>query len=370
MSGERPNQRDLDRDDLTRRDSPHAGPPPQPGVAPARHASARSAHGGAPVRGTAAGVGYFALPPTAVDARPNGPTRLIVAWPGFDPPRAAAALAAALPMTGVPVWRVFLELPAVPATAGMSASRAMSGGLGSSAFLEPSGIEAYGAVVEEAAARLPDVLAELRRTLALEEGPVGLAGFSAGGAAALLVLARGDVPVSTAALVAPVIAPSRVAAAVEKRAGRDRAWPDGARETAGRLDFGARAGELARRDAALLLIGGAKDRVVPPNEITAFRDALRRVGAPAVESATFRMGHALAAEPGTDACPPITEAVRVDGVLTDWFRERLAETTEPEPSAPAHTQPEQRPAPQTVAQGPFSLDLSGTPLEPAAHLHR
>lgn len=374
MSGERPNQRDLDRDDLTRRDSPHGGPPPQPGIAPAQHAFSRAAHGGAPVRGTAAGIGYFALPPTAVDARANGPTRLIVAWPGFDPPRAAAALAAALPMTGVPVWRVFLELPAVPATAGTagtSASQAMSGGLGSSAFLEPSGIEAYGAVVEEAAARLPDVLAELRRALALEEGPVGLAGFSAGGAAALLALARGDVPVSTAALVAPVIAPSRAAAAVEKRAGRDRAWPDGARETARRLDFGARAGELARRDAALLLIGGAKDRVVPPNEITAFRDALRRGGAPAVESATFRMGHALAAEPGTEACPPITEAVRVDGVLTDWFRERLAETTASEPSEAPHVQPEQRPAPQPPVQGPFSLDLGGTSLEPAsAHPRR
>ncbi|OLT17030.1 hypothetical protein BJF79_18185 [Actinomadura sp. CNU-125] len=38
------------------------------------------------------------------------------------------------------------------------------------------------------------------------------------------------------------------------------------------------------------------------------------------------MGHALAAEPGTEARPPITEAVRVDGVLSDWFRDRLAVT--------------------------------------------
>src|SRR5437868_11905297 len=64
-----------------------------------------------PVYGTAAGVTYIALPPTAVDVVAAGPTHLIVVWPGFDPPRTASALAAAVPMTGVPAWRVFLGLP-------------------------------------------------------------------------------------------------------------------------------------------------------------------------------------------------------------------------------------------------------------------
>lgn len=59
---------------------------------------------------------------------------------------------------------------------------------------------------------------------------------------------------------------------------------------------------------------------------------LRRHDTGPVESTTFRMGHALAAEPGTEARPPITEAVRVDGVLTDWFRNRLAHP-------PANTRP-------------------------------
>ncbi|MFC9971734.1 hypothetical protein ACFVH6_12645 [Spirillospora sp. NPDC127200] len=270
-----------------------------------------------PVRGTAAGSGYLALPPTAVDARPATATRLVVAWPGLDPPRTAAALAAAAPMTGVPVWRVYLDLP-VP-------EDRPAVGLGSGAFLESHGMETYGAAVEQAVERLPAALADLRRDLGLPGGPIGLAGFSAGGAAALLALARDVVPVSTAALVAPVVAPSRAARALEKRAGRDRAWSDRARGLAERLDLGARAGEVAARGTALLLIGGAKDRVVPPSEITALRDLLRRHGATAVESATFRMGHALATEPGTDPRPPITEAVRVDGVLGDWFRERIAE---------------------------------------------
>ncbi|MGI5418758.1 hypothetical protein [Actinomadura luteofluorescens] len=265
-----------------------------------------------PVHGTVAGDAYVALPPTAVDATASGPTRLIVAWPGFDPPRAATALATAIPMTGVPVWRVYLDLP------GRS-----PGGLGSGSILETESIEAYCAAVENAARRLPDALAQIRRDLDVPDGPVGLAGFSAGGAAALLAVAHGVVPVSTAALVAPVVAPARAARAVEKRSGSERAWSEHAVALADRLDLGALAGDIAGRDVPVLLVGGAKDRVVPAREITALRDELRRHGGEA-ESTTFRMGHALAAEPGTEPRPPITEAVRVDGVLTDWFRDRLA----------------------------------------------
>jgi hypothetical protein len=83
------------------------------------------------------------------------------------------------------------------------------------------------------------------------------------------------------------------------------------------------------------MIAGARDRLVPPGEITELSDRLREHGAHAVEAVTFRMGHALASEPGTAPQPPTTEAVRVDGVLNDWFRERLATVTEPDPSAAA-----------------------------------
>ncbi|MFV2210556.1 hypothetical protein ACFHW2_10080 [Actinomadura sp. LOL_016] len=269
-----------------------------------------------PVHGIAAGCRYVALPPTAVDAVASGPTRLMVIWPGFDPPRTAEALAASVPLTGVPVWRVYLDLPAQ-----------LPGGLGSAAILDDSGIELYGAAVEQAAGRLPEVVDELGREFAVPDGPVALAGFSTGGAAALLAVARGDVPVGAAAAVAPVVAPGRAARAVEKRAGRDRSWTDASVALADRLDLGALAGDIAARDAELLLVGGAKDRVVPSGELNALRDALQRHGA-AAETVSFRMGHALAAEPGTEARPPITEAVRVDGVLSEWFRDRLAATSD------------------------------------------
>ncbi|RFS87137.1 hypothetical protein D0T12_02490 [Actinomadura spongiicola] len=270
-------------------------------------------HTNHPVHGTAAGDAYIALPPTAVDATVKGSTRLIVAWPGFDPPRTASALAAAVPMTGVPVWRVYLDLP------GRS-----PGGLGSGAILETETIETYCAAVESAVERLPAALADIRRDLGLADGPVALAGFSVGGAAALLAVARDAVPVTALALVTPVVSPSRAARAVEKRSGRDRTWSDSATALADGLDLGSLAENLAGRNVATLLIGGAQDRVVPAGDITSLRDALRQHGTGSVESTTFRMGHALAAEPGTEARPPITEAVRVDGALTDWFRTRLA----------------------------------------------
>jgi pimeloyl-ACP methyl ester carboxylesterase len=287
------------------------------------------------VHGTAAGDQYVALPPTAVDATATGPTRLILAWPGFDPPRTAGALAAAIPMTGVPVWRVYLDLPA-----------ASSGGLGSGSILETETIETYCAAVENAVRRLPEALADIRRDLQLPDGPVALAGFSAGAAAAMLAAARDAAPVTALALIAPVVAPSRVARAVEKRSGLDRAWTPDATALAERLDLGALAADLAGRDMATLLISGSKDRVVPAREITSLRDLLRRHDTGSVQATTFRMGHALAAEPGTEARPPITEAVRVDGALTDWFRDRLAQ---PAP-VPAETAMD--------ADGAWSSDVS------------
>ncbi|HEY8479421.1 MAG TPA: hypothetical protein VIL71_06270 [Spirillospora sp.] len=298
-----------------------------------------------PVHGTAAGDPYIALPPTAVDASATGPTRLIVAWPGFDPPRTGRALAAAMPMTGVPVWRVYLDLP-----------RTSPGGLESGAILRDEAIEAYCEAVEEAVRRLPSALADIRRDLGLPDGPVGLAGFSVGGAVALLAAARDVVPVTTVALVTPVVSPSDVAQAVEQRSGLERSWTDDARGRADRLDLRGLAPDLAGRGIAALLIGGTGDRIVPARDITALRDELRRHNAGPVESTAFRMGHALAAEPGTEAQPPITEAVRVDGVLTDWFRERLATPVPARPgitghaAAPATTEPDRR-ADTTPASG-------------------
>ncbi len=68
------------------------------------------------------------------------------------------------------------------------------------------------------------------------------------------------------------------------------------------------------------------------------------------------MGHALAAEPGTEPRPPITEAVQVDTALTDWFRDHLA-TPSNDTAAP--------PQPQTA--GEAAADTAGETPEDARH---
>jgi hypothetical protein len=57
-----------------------------------------------------AGVPYVALPPAGWRSGQE-PAPLVVAWHLNDPPRSAAAMAAALPLAGCPAWRVYLDLP-------------------------------------------------------------------------------------------------------------------------------------------------------------------------------------------------------------------------------------------------------------------
>lgn len=222
-----------------------------------------------PRTGTAAGVPYVALPPTAADADPDGMPPLILAWPGRRPPRTETALAAAVPMTGIPGWRIYAGLP--------------DGADGAD----------DAAVTELAASQAPALVAEVRADLGLADGPIGLAGFSLGATVALHVIARREVPVTAAALIAPLSVAGLAAPAV------------------------------AAGGAALLLAGGGNDDAVPPSELAALRDQLRTAGVGDVELAMFRMGHALAAEPGTQARPQIAEAISVDAAITDWFRGHL-----------------------------------------------
>lgn len=305
--------------------------------------------------GTAAGVPYVALPPTAVDADPDGPVRLVAAWHGFDPPRTERAFSAAVPMTGLPAWRVYLRLPMPVGWPPPGRDDRAAGGL----------------AAEQAAEALPAALDELRAELGVEPGPIGLVGISAGALAVLLTLAEGSLPVTAAALIAPAAVrtigtadATGAAADIESAPGPPTASsvepsmessaessaesstgssiPSG--ETRGadldepadthpadthpderleRFDISARTADIARSGTALMLVSGEHDELVTAADLTAFRDLLRSAGLRKVEAVTFRMGHELATEPGTDAEPPIPEAVSVDGALTDWFRTHL-----------------------------------------------
>jgi alpha-beta hydrolase superfamily lysophospholipase len=274
------------------------------------------------VSGVAAGVPYAALPP---GSRRDGqvPTPLVIAWHLNDPPRSAAAMAAALPLEGVAAWRVYLDLP-------MHGKRQLPGGLEEFMRLgyQDAVLKAFEPQVTQAVEEFPAVLDELRARLPVTDGPIGLVGASIGTLPAQLVIAGGAAEVSAAALISPVIQLAEVVAANERRFDVSYSWSDASKAVTARLDFVSRGGEIAARDPqpAILLITGAEDDPAFSLQAQRLQAELHqrysdpnRVGLTSIPG----MKHAFAAEPGIEPAPQTGEAKLVDAAITDWFRRYL-----------------------------------------------
>jgi dienelactone hydrolase len=272
-----------------------------------------------PRTGTAAGVPYLALPP----AEPAERAPMVAAWHLMDPPRTEAAMAAALPLAGVPAWRVYLGLP-------MFGARTPAGGPEEVMRLagEDYALRLFQPVVAQAAAELPAALDALRAELPVDDGPVGLVGGSAGGAAVLTALTETDLPVSAAVLVNAVTQLAPVLAIGERRFNVTYDWTDASRAAADRFDFVARADELAARDPApaiLLVNGGRDDPGFPEMAARLYhRLADHPKLAGRVDHLTIPdLAHALTDEPGTEPAPQTPEAAQADAAATDWLRRHL-----------------------------------------------
>jgi pimeloyl-ACP methyl ester carboxylesterase len=270
------------------------------------------------ITGTAAGVPYTALPPDGVT---GGPAPLIVTWHMLDAPRTDAAFAAALPMTGVPAWRVHLGMPMcgarmvdgrVDAVVGLAREDALL------AFLAP--------FVRRAADEFPAALAALREQLPVGDGPVGVLGGSLGGAVALEVLTRRPVPIEAVALVNPAVRIRPVVDLVEVMAGRPYTWTEEAHRTADELDFVTRLTGDEEQQPPLLLVSGELDHPPLRADAADLVDALRKQNArpEEVELTTVPgLAHPLADEPGMEPAPQLPATKAVDGILTRWFTRRL-----------------------------------------------
>jgi len=287
----------------------------------------------APLIGVAAGVPYVALRP----ARGRQRAPLVVAWHQLDPPRTGQVMAAALPLARLAAWRVYLSLPVTGARAPVDRKKGFAR-LGAQHFAA----EPAGAVVEQAFAAFPAAVTALRSKLPLDDGPIGLLGEGAGAAVALLALAEGEVPVRAAALVSPVVQLQQVVPIGRQRgnlggrrtraarAGAGRSWSTSAdRARAGRLDFIARASEIAGRDpqpAVLLVIGAdAGDGVSKPAE-RLWHTLAGRYRAPGRVALVIMPGlaaHSLAGGPGIGPAPQTPGAARADAVITNWLTRHL-----------------------------------------------
>ncbi|MGH3852638.1 MAG: alpha/beta hydrolase family protein, partial [Pseudonocardiaceae bacterium] len=107
------------------------------------------------------------------------------------------------------------------------------------AYLDP--------LVRQAAEEFPAALSELRERLPVDNGPIAVVGGSLGGMVVLRILARPRIPIEAAALVNPAVRARSVVGLVTDITGRPYPWDAESREAADRLDFVARAGDIAAR---------------------------------------------------------------------------------------------------------------------------
>ncbi len=275
-----------------------------------------------PIAGTAAGVPYIAVPPSSGR---SADAPVVVAWHLMDPPRTEAAFAAALPLDGLDAWRIYLGLP-------MCGSRTPPDGQDELMRLgyEDAVLNIQGPVAAQAEREFGPALDGLHRELGIGSRPIGLLGGSMGAAVAQLVIAEGDVEISAAVLVSPLVQLRPAVEAIGRRFGVTYLWSGASLDVAGRLDFVARADQLAKRgQPAVLLVVGTED------DPAGFRQPAERLHA--ALSARYAdpqrarltmitgMGHPLADEPGLEPAPQTPHAREVDQHAVRWLQRHLAD---------------------------------------------
>jgi hypothetical protein len=275
--------------------------------------------------GIAAGVPYLAVPP---DGPTDGPAPVVIAWHLMDPPRTEAAFAAALPLDGLNAWRIYLGLP-------MCGARMPAGGPEELMRLgfEDAVLNLQGPIATQAAAEFPAALAALREQLDLaDDAPLGLVGASMGSAVAELVMTESGpvagIHASAAVLVSPIVSLRAAVSAIGRRYGVEYPWGPASLEVARRLDFVARAGELAAagQPAVRLVVGADDDEAGFHEPARQLREALaQRYDDPdrAALVVVAGMEHALAEEPGVEPAPQTAHAAAVDQHTVRWLRAHL-----------------------------------------------
>ncbi|ANN16912.1 hypothetical protein SD37_15505 [Amycolatopsis orientalis] len=275
---------------------------------------------GEPVTGTAAGVPFTALPPSA---EVSGPAPVVIAWHMIDAPRSDAAFAAALPLAGVPAWRVYLGMP-------LCGARMVDGGM--DAVIERARRDAMLAYldpfVRQAALEFPAALAVLRERFGFDTSRMAVAGGSLGGAVALTILATREIPVRAAALVNPAVRARSVVGLVEGMLEQPYPWNDEADKAADQLDFVARSGEISARETQvpLLVVSGEDDFPSFREDAGELVSALRGQYATPDDVRLDRiagLAHPLAEEPGIAPAPQLPIAKVVDDAVTAWLERHL-----------------------------------------------
>ena len=188
----------------------------------------------------------------------NSNTRLVVLYHGFGPPQNPRELAEVLRLEGMDAILAFVNLP-------MVADRMPAGGKDELLRVQKEDFVNgfFFRSISGAAAELQQIVKELNATYHLDaDKGIGLFGFSAGGAAALLALLESNVPITAAVI---VNAPMSVMQNVEnwqRTLKRQFEWDNDSKKAANRYDVELQADKIAERKIlpALLIVQGDADK--------------------------------------------------------------------------------------------------------------
>ena len=268
---------------------------------------------------TVAGVPLVLRHPTKRDE----PAPLIVLWHGFGAPNSERALAEALPLNDVHAWKAYLGLP-------LFGARLPEGGIEEirRRQQEDFALELFVPVAAGAREELPGVVRSLAKDYAIElAGGIGIFGFSAGGAAAMLNLIESPVAIRTAILCNTARNMASAVSTVEKVLGKTYGWPEAAQLAAERIDPIARAGEIARREPApsVLLLYSENDEYFGAEHATdlagALQAAYRQAGNPRRITAQMLSGmtHHFGPSAGQSGPTRISDAAPVRRAVAEWL---------------------------------------------------
>jgi hypothetical protein len=287
----------------------------------------------APITGLAAGVPFLAIPPSvgaAVPATRPQAAPIIIAWHLMDSPRSEAAFAAALPLNGLHAWRIYLGLPLCGARLPPGGPEALM-----QLFFQDAVLKGYRPIANQGATEFPAALRDVRRQLGLDGeplGPIALVGGSMGSLIAELVLTESapaaGIEVAAAVWLSPVTQLRPMVDAMGRRYGATYPWGPKAIQVAERMDFVARALDIARvgQPAVRLIVGAQDDRDGFLEPARRLHSALSNCYAdPArVDLVVIPgMGHALAEEPGIAPAPQTAAAAIADQHAVAWLRAHL-----------------------------------------------
>jgi predicted esterase len=267
------------------------------------------------------GVPVLISRPGAVN--PN--TRLVVLYHGFGPPQNPRALAEVLRLEEMDAILAFVNLP-------MVADRMPTGGRDELLRVQKEDFVNgfFFRSISGATAELQQIVKELNATYHLDaDKGIGLFGFSAGGAAALLALLESDVPITAAVI---VNAPMSVMQNVEnwqRTLKRQFEWDNASSKAASRYDVELNADKIAGRKIlpALLLVQGDADKQLGIEPARRAFEALKQryVECGEAERIQFEVIHGLAHNfgPGSGATGSDQASIEIEQKTKHWFERFL-----------------------------------------------